>query len=415
MSQIGPRRPVLLQVVDAPRYDFAALADILPELRAFLKYSVNENGSRRAVVDFSRPGATLALNKAILAHHLNLTLVLPEGHLIPTVPARQQYLLWALSLISSKPRLQRTESPVMLDVGTGPSAIYCLLAARMLPAEWSFVGTEIDKDAISIARRNICENNLSDRIMLMPRDGSDPLVPDETSFAKPLSLTVCNPPFYDEGSFPADLPRAGTRSQMETKGGELEFLQRMARDSRSRPGIWFTSLIGIKSDVSELIQVLRAPGIQAPHVTSVRLAAGSRTVRWAVGWCFGASRCCVAVQNSASESKWRKIFIVELSARHVSWCDVKCVEHIVLTAFAEVGFTNADPGQILPVLKVSDGSGSLLECVVASMSRVDAFELHVKVVQAKGTTLEGIGVVADQFRKELEILLEEPKFSDTSL
>jgi hypothetical protein len=66
-------------------------------------------------------------------------------------------------------------------------------------------------------------------------------------------------------------------------------------------------------------------------------------------------------------------------------------------------------------LKVSDGSGSLLECVVASMSRVDAFELHVKVVQAKGTTLEGIGVVADQFRKELEILLEKAKLSDTSL
>jgi 23S rRNA A1618 N6-methylase RlmF len=403
MAPIGPTRPSPLLTCPAPRYDFAALATASTELRQFLRYPANKTRKECPTIDFSEPGATLALTKAILAQHFNLSLSLPEGHLVPTIPARQQYLTWALSLLPHN-AFQRPST--FLDVGAGPSAIYCLLAARIAPESLSIVGTDVDPDAIAIGNINIRENALSDRVQLVVRQTDEALIPDESFFRVPLALTVCNPPFYDIGSVPNTSVPPGTMLQMETKGGELEFLGCMVRQSRSRPNVWFTSLVGIKSDVPKIVRLLRSSEVGAEKVVTVELAAGNRTVRWAIGWYFGAEHSCVSVRNTLPNSKWRISIGIKLSAKYagnVGDQDMKC---ICIAAFRKIGFRPTCLASEIPLLRVTDEFGGQLECVATSSSPLLDFELAIKVVEASGTVVDGIGEVVDRLRNEIQFLLD---------
>lgn len=272
------------QPAPAPRYDFAALATADPALLTpYLR-----RGARRVTVDFSIEGATLAVTRAILQHHFRLSLALPCGNLVPTVPARVQYLSWAASLLGDA---RRARSASLLDVGTGPSAIYALLAARTLPDCWDVTATDVDPVALEHAELNVARNELSARIHVLARSAADEVVPPPSYFssrqAPPLALVVCNPPFYDTGETPAAAPAPGSRAQLETAGGEVAFLLRVARDGRAHGArVWFTGLVGVKSHLGALKRGLRSDIVRASEVAWVRLSAGGRTVRWAVAWRF---------------------------------------------------------------------------------------------------------------------------------
>jgi 23S rRNA A1618 N6-methylase RlmF len=269
----------------APRYDFAALAAAHPDLLApYLRPH-----ARRPTVDFARAGATLAVTRAILRRHFRLSLALPPRHLVPAVPARAQYLAWAASLVGAA---RRARPASVLDVGTGPSAIYALLAARTLPDSWVVTATDVDPEALEHAAGNVARNELGGRVVVLPRTDADKVVPGPGYFAArgapPLALVVCNPPFYDTRGTPAESPPPGTAAQLETPGGEVEFLLRLARDGREHGAdVWFTGLVGIKSDLGALKRGLKGPGVCASQVSWVRLSPGARTVRWAVAWRYG--------------------------------------------------------------------------------------------------------------------------------
>jgi 23S rRNA A1618 N6-methylase RlmF len=403
MTPIGPTRPAPVHACPAPQYDFAALATASSELQEFLVYPTNKNGKACPTIDFTKPGATLALTKAILTQHFNISLSLPEGHLVPTIPARQQYLTWAFSLL---PQNAFRRPSTFLDVGTGPSAIYCLLAARMAPESLSIVGTDIDPEAIAIGNINIRENSLSDRVQLAARQSDEALIPEESFFRVPLALTVCNPPFYDVGSVPNNSPPAGTRSQMETEGGELEFLCRMVRQSKSRPNTWFTSLVGIKSDVPKIVRLLRSAEVSAEKVVTVELAAGNRTVRWAIGWYFGAERCCVTVRNAVPKSNWRKSIGIKLSAKYAANFGDQDMKLICIAAFRNIGFSTVHLQREASFLRVTDEFGGQLECVSTSNTPFVNFELSIKVAQASGTVVDGIGEIVELMRNEIQLLFD---------
>lgn len=291
-----------VSIPTAPYYEFRELLVADSNLKRFM--NIDEFGT--VSTDFSTREATLALTRATLKLYFSLTFTLPAGHLIPVIPGRVQYLRWATSLL---PKCTENETISVLDIGCGPSAIYDLLGARLYP-KWKFLGTDTDAQAVALARGLVISNGLKSRVKIKRTNPTASLL-DTTIWegSDAPQLTVCNPPFFE--STEAELEEvetvepAGTESQMGTKGGEVEFLKRMARDSVSvaHTGV-FTSLIGLGADVEKVKEYLTSDEVRARNVVSVRLNAG-KTNRWAVGWRFGPPKSKVSVFWTITKCEWK--------------------------------------------------------------------------------------------------------------
>ncbi len=130
-------------------YNFNQLVNAVPELKECI---VPGKFSRKSI-DFSDSKSVYLLNKSLLKWRFNLNWSLKEGHLCPAVPGRLDYLLHIEDLI---PEIEGRRLR-MLDIGTGASLIYPLLATAAF--NWECVGTEIDKEAISYAKGLIRMNS----------------------------------------------------------------------------------------------------------------------------------------------------------------------------------------------------------------------------------------------------------------
>lgn len=313
-----------------PRYDFEPLLQHSPDLQRFAIQL--DNG--RHTIDFSKREATLALTTAILRMHFNLRLLLPSGHLIPTIPNRVQYLQWVQSLIISP---QQPVVQTLLDLGTGPSAIYVMLGARLFPT-WQFIGVDNDPHAVQAARQNVQVNVLSNVTIHHNNLDSHLIPPDATIAGCKPTLTVCNPPFHE--TCPVSSSPAGTSAQLATAGGELAFLRRLALESRNFPTVqWFTSLLGRKVDLPKIVAYLRSPDINAVQVKTVQLAAGGRTVRWAVAWSFGSHHSVVEVHKEEASSLRARLVIMpgRVFANQLKLTDIA---DIVTFAFLELNWSD---------------------------------------------------------------------------
>jgi 23S rRNA A1618 N6-methylase RlmF len=399
----------------APSYDFGALAALSPALRAHMRPGTDS-------IDFSRPGATLALSVAILRHRHNLSLTVPPGHLVPTVPARHQYLAWAHGLLSPE---ARSGGQTLLDIGTGPSAIYSLLACRTLPSSWRVVATDVDPDAVSFAHKNVADNGLTARVSVLLRRETDPLIPGAPYFPPdcPLRLTVCNPPWYDLDKVPDVRPPPGTPAQLETAGGERQFLSKLALESRGTPDIWFTSLVGIKADLPKIVGDLRGPRVRAVQVVTTELSPGGRTTRWAVAWRFG-TQC--SVVNAVYPSRppatkapaLRVTLVVTPGARHAGTLSVMHIFDVLLVALAEDQWEadNDSRREACGPLAVLDCHGGKLLLSVTNGKRVGAFDILVKVESRgarKHINIDGVNGVVDLLVPRLVAHLDSPERAES--
>ena len=309
-SKRPPKKPTPwgAAVPDAPHYEFRDLLVGDPTLGRFMR--IGEFGDVKT--DFSSREATLDITRATLRLHFALSFTLPAGHLVPVIPGRVQYLRWVVSLL---PKTVVNEKIRVLDVGCGPSAIYDLLGARMHP-NWTFLGTDSDPQAVALARGLVVSNRLTDQVQIKRTHPSAPLI-DHTIWGDvEPSVTICNPPFFECSDEDIEMMEngpsamkgvepAGTKSQLGTKGGEVEFVRRMARDSVrvAHVGV-FTSLIGLGRDVEKVVKYLRGEEIRAKDVVSVRLKAG-KTCRWAVAWRFGPPETDVKLYSKILKCKWK--------------------------------------------------------------------------------------------------------------
>ena len=115
--------------------DFLELSRIYPQLQTYIVQRSTDSGS----IDFSNPKAVRELTKALLADDFNLKWDLNEGHLVPTIPLRLNYLHWIEDLMSEYEGLvPKGQEVVGLDIGVGASCIYPLLGVRM--NKWKFYG-----------------------------------------------------------------------------------------------------------------------------------------------------------------------------------------------------------------------------------------------------------------------------------
>ncbi|EFW17460.1 hypothetical protein CPSG_05903 [Coccidioides posadasii str. Silveira] len=299
--------------MDSPRniyrqdVDFRSLALEDPDFAKFLKV----NGQ----LDFNDPGAVRQLTKSLLRRDFKLNVELSDDRLCPPVPNRFNYVLWLQDLIDTTNDDYRggydpEREVVGLDIGTGASCIYPLLACAQRP-KWMFVATDINDKNFQYAQENVKRNNLQSRIRVVKTTAEDPLIAlgDKVPFER-LQFTMCNPPFYESEEEmlasanlkhrPPNSACTGAPVEMVTAGGEESFVQRIIDESlKLRNKVqWYTSMLGKLSSVTKLIEKLLESGNQNWAVTE--FVQGSKTRRWAIAWSWRDLRPTMGVARNIS-------------------------------------------------------------------------------------------------------------------
>jgi len=233
------------------RYPLRELAASWPALRAHLRPHPVEGET----VDFSDARAVLCLNQALLAHYYGIRhFELPLGALTPPIPGRLDYLCYLRDLIGP------LGAPLVLDIGHGANAIFCLLGATHFG--WRMVGSEGHGPSLSWAQSLVNKNGLAGRIELRPQPKLEQIFAGIIRPGEYFAATLCNPPFYasarealaESGRKWKHLGldrRASERNfrgeahELWCPGGELGFLSRMIKQSVAFQGQvgWFTSLV----------------------------------------------------------------------------------------------------------------------------------------------------------------------------
>ncbi|BGP19882.1 hypothetical protein JCM10213v2_008013 [Rhodosporidiobolus nylandii] len=287
--------------------DFQQLAEAVPAFAPFLRQAANGRGS----IDWKADEAVRALASALLQRDFGLKVELPEDRLCPTVPSRLEYVLFVLrlALLTSDARSSSsTPALVGLDIGTGASCIYPLLAVRTLaptasgafsasPAPLRMLATDIDARSLSFAKRNVELNELEERIRLFEVEQAGAIFPKEVvDSVERIDFTMCNPPFYSSDDEMASSLAAkelepfavctGASNELLTPGGEVAFVSRMVEESVQLRQLgrirWFTSLLGKFSSISPLAELLKAKKIGNYAVTP--LPPQGQTTRWVIAW-----------------------------------------------------------------------------------------------------------------------------------
>jgi len=149
-----------------------------PDLIPFLK---SLNPPR---LDFKDRRALLSYNIHVAKELYGLDIVLDiDQAIIPAPVLRYNFLLNVL-----KP------NSVVIELGTGASAIIAMLAAKHFNA--SVNATELDSLYLKMAMENVKRNNLRDRVNIVDSKGKllSGVFPDDFR----ADFIISNPPFYDE-------------------------------------------------------------------------------------------------------------------------------------------------------------------------------------------------------------------------
>ena len=256
--------------------NFKEMAMKYPEFRKV----VTQDISGKIHLDFNDPLALRILTTTLFKKDFQLDVLIPDQSLVPTLPSRLNYLLWVGDLLDLLQDLP--EDIIGVDIGTGASAVYPLLAAKHLG--WKMTATERDHNNYEAAVGNVSRNELDDKIQIK-LVSSNEIFNSILSEERNYNFTMCNPPFFKpDKDFESDLP--GTVTEMLTEGGEVEFVNRMVEES-IKFGLKvdiFTVLLGHKSSVSQVKRILSA----TKHVTSLTTTqfCQGRTMRWGVAWTF---------------------------------------------------------------------------------------------------------------------------------
>lgn len=283
------------------RYDFDVLINVHPELRNFV--SVNEHQTE--TIDFSNPNAVKALNKALLISDYGIQdWDIPKGYLCPPIPGRADYIHNIADLLASGNNgiIPEGENVTGLDIGIGANCIYPIIGNAAYG--WSFVGTDIDENALQNCKKIIASNPklidvISLQLQIEPRFIFKNIILPEDRFA----FTICNPPFHasPEEAAKSALRKVNTLEKTKTdiavlnfggqnaelwcKGGELGFITQMIYESAKYPMqcLWFTTLVSKKDNLKTIYKLLNKVG--ALGINTIDMAQGQKISRM-MTWTF---------------------------------------------------------------------------------------------------------------------------------
>lgn len=225
---------------------------------------------------------------------------MPKQKLVPTLTLRINYILWIEDLIYYLGIDKKNICGI--DIGTGASCIFCLLAVRM-NIEWKMIALEIDKENLMHATENIQQNKLENQIQVVDQENSENIF--EKLFKRdnsPKTFTICNPPFFTteqdmidgknrtgkrrkRGNSSGSKPEISNVEGIFQKDGELGFVTKILLESiklKDKIEI-YSSMFGCLANYQKFLQVLKNHDIK--NFTTTKLIQGKVT-RWAVAWSF---------------------------------------------------------------------------------------------------------------------------------
>jgi len=279
------------------RYDFEQLTTCFLELKSF----VFTNEHNIETLDFSNPEAVKALNKAILISEYGITnWDIPQHYLCPPIPGRADYIHYIADLLANSNNgiIPEGESVCGLDIGIGANCIYPIIGNTSY--DWSFVGTDIDENALQNCKKIIAENpNLIEAISLQLQTESRFIFKNIILPEDKFAFTICNPPFHSsqqEASKASDrktinlgnkngLNFGGQNAELWCKGGEIGFITQMIYESVKYPlnCFWFTTLVSKKDNLRTIYRTLNKVG--AIEIKTIEMSQGQKISRL-VAWTF---------------------------------------------------------------------------------------------------------------------------------
>ncbi len=291
-------------------YDFEVLIQSNPELQKYVfinEHQLDSSNSKQAkqTIDFSNPDAVVALNKALLIYFYALSnWDIPKDYLCPPIPGRADYIHTIADLLSST---NNGEIPVGeniegLDIGIGANCIYPILGNAIYG--WSFVGSDIDENAIQNCKKIIEQNpKLIDSISLQLQVESRFIFKNIMLPEDRFDFTICNPPFHnsaieatkstirkvnnlnDTRTKTPILNFGGQEKELWCDGGEIGFITQMIYESAKYPlqVLWFTTLVSKKDNLSSIYKTLNK--VNAAEIKTIDMAQGQKTSRM-VAWSF---------------------------------------------------------------------------------------------------------------------------------
>ncbi|KAM0786115.1 hypothetical protein ACM66B_006925 [Microbotryomycetes sp. NB124-2] len=271
-------------------FDVLALQD--DSFAAFVK----RTAKGRPTIDWTDQHAIKALSTALLRRDFGLDVELPDDRLCPMVPGRMEYVLWIMQLaLDVSSQNEEGHQLTGIDIGTGASAIYALLACKTLGA-CRMVGTEVDERSFKVATANVARNGIQDRIKLVLTKRDEPLLPfGILSGVERLDYTMCNPPFYSSAQEIQDSASGkqldafaactGAENEMITPGGEVAFVLKLVEESLvvGTKVNWYSTLVGKHSSLDPIVTRLRQARISNYTVAELGHA---QTKRWVIAWSF---------------------------------------------------------------------------------------------------------------------------------
>jgi len=300
------------------RYDLEVLSRAHAELAPYI--TTKPDGDK--TIDFNDSDAVLRLNQALLAYFYKVNLwQIPEGYLCPPIPGRADYIHYLADVLAlaHNGEVPRGKQVRVLDIGCGANCIYPIIGSQVYG--WQFVGVDIDDLAVNCAKNIVQSNpNLSKHIKLRSQTNPDSIFEGIIGPNDVFDLTVCNPPFHASMAEAAasnqrkqknlrqhrgSRASAGQKYAQNTKaeknglernfggqgaelwcpGGEIQFLDRMARESQlfAEQVGWFSSLVSKQENVLPTQKLLKHLG--AKKVQVINMSQGQKISRCIV-WKF---------------------------------------------------------------------------------------------------------------------------------
>lgn len=285
-------------------YDFELLTAASPELKKYIFI----NDYELETIDFSKPAAVKALNMALLIADYGIkNWDIPDNYLCPPIPGRADYIHYIAELLAADRNgiVPEGETVQGLDIGIGANCIYPIIGNAVYG--WSFVGTDIDPNAIENCSKIIEANpQLIDAISLQQQTDARYIFKNIIQSEDKFTFTICNPPFHAslEEATKSTLRKinnlenspikkkskpilnfGGQNAELWCEGGELGFLTQMIYESARYPMqcLWFTSLVSKKENLSSIYKTLNK--VSCVEFKTIEMAQGQKNSR-IVAWTF---------------------------------------------------------------------------------------------------------------------------------
>ncbi len=285
------------------RYDFTQLTKSCPELAPHVL--VNKFGDES--IDFANPESVKLLNKAILKEFYKINWWdIPPNYLCPPIPGRADYLHNVADLLYGA----RGKSIVALDIGVGANCVYPLIG--QYEYGWSFIGSDIDQEAITSAQSILDHNlDLKEQIELRLQAKANQIFKGILKPNELIDISICNPPFHasaEEAAAGSErklknlglqkkvLNFGGKSHELWCTGGEKAFIKSMIEESLlvASQCLWFTTLVSKKENLPDLERELKR--VKAFDVKIIEMSQGQKISR-ILAWTF---------QNDDQQKTWAK-------------------------------------------------------------------------------------------------------------